>query len=403
MAVSVKLCREKKMPEQNPLPAKSKLRNKLLFFICFLLALFLILAYTRTNAIKNLTVETNTQAIPIVASYIVKPGPATEEIILPGNVQAWHEATIYARTNGYIKKWYVDIGSKVKAGDLLAVIESPEVDAQLQQAEADLRTAIANEGLAQSTAKRWVSLLKTDSVSKQETDEKVSTAQAMVATVNAAKANRDRLLQLVGFEKVIAPFNGIISSRTTDIGSLINAGSGTTAVPLFHLVQSDPIRIYVQIPQTYASQVTSNMIVSLHFSEHPGKSFPAKLFQTANAIDPNTRTLLAQFTAPNPNDLLLPGGYTEVHFKMPMSVHLVRIPVNTLLFRAEGLQVGVIDSNNKVSLRKVTISRDFGNEVEISTGLQSGDRIILNPSDSLYNGQVVRLQKTTSQQGPSKK
>lgn len=383
------------------MPKKTQLsiQSKILFLSCFLLIFVLILVYLRVNTTKNLAIETKTRAVPIVATIIVKPGPATEEIILPGNVQAWHEATIYARTSGYIKKWFVDIGSKVKAGDLLALIESPEIDAQLQQAEADLKTAIANEGLAQSTAKRWVNLLKTDSVSKQETDEKVSTAKAMVATVNAAKANRDRLQQLVSFEKVIAPFDGIISSRTTDIGALINAGSGTAAAPLFHLVQSDPIRIYVQIPQTYASQIKPNMTVSLHFSEHPGKSFPAKLYQTANAIDPNTRTLLAQFTAPNPNGLLLSGGYTEVHFKMPMPVHLVRIPVNALLFRAEGLQVGLIGPDNKVKLQKVTISRDFGSEVEVNTGLKPGDRIILNPSDSLSNGQKVRLQ----QQGSTKK
>lgn len=390
------------MRKDSQFSPKSKFRKKMFLLICWLLILVSIFIYLRLNATHQLIRETHSQAVPIVATLIVKPGPSNEEIILPGNVQAWHEATIYARTNGYIKKWFVDIGSRVKAGELLALIESPEIDAQLQQAEANLKTAIANEGLAQTTAKRWVNLLKSDSVSKQETDEKVSTAEAWVANVNAAKANRDRLLQLVSFERVTAPFDGVISSRTTDIGSLINAGSGNS-VPLFHLVQSDPLRIYVQIPQNYASKIKANMVVSLHFSEHPGKSFPAKLYQTANAIDPRTRTLLAQFISANPNGELLPGGYTEVHFKMPISLSLVRIPVNTLLFRAEGLQVGVVDSNNKVSLRKITISRDFGNEVEVSSGLKSGERIILNPSDSLFNGQQVRLQKEITPKGSLKK
>lgn len=381
------------MAEASQLSAKSKVRRRVFIFICLALVIFIILAYWRVRAEHRLTSETNWAATPVVATLIVRPGPGIEEIVLPGNVQAWHEATIYARINGYIRKWHVDIGSRVKIGDLLAEIEAPEVDAQLQQAEADLRTAIANEILAQITAKRWLNLVKTDSVSKQETDEKVSTAKAMTATVIAAQANRDRLKELVGFERVIAPFDGIISSRTTDIGDLINAGSGTMAVPLFRLVQVNPLRIYVQIPQTYANNINRDMIVSLYFAEHPGKNFSAKLLQTADAINPRTRTLLAQFIASNPKGELLAGGYTEVHFKMPLSKQLVRIPVNALLFRAQGLQVGVVDSNNKVTLRKITLSRDFGTQVEVDSGLKAGDRVVLNPPDSLFNGEKVRLQE----------
>jgi RND family efflux transporter MFP subunit len=381
----------------------TKKNKRLVIASSLVFAFFLFFVVLRVLAENQLAEETTANAIPVVATLLVKPGPATEKIILPGNVQAWHEATIYARTNGYIKKWYVDIGDKVKTGDLLAEIDSPEVDAQLQQAEADLRTALANLGLAETTAKRWVGLLKTDSVSKQETDEKVSSAEALQATVKAATANRNRLKELVGFEKVIAPFDGTISLRSTDIGDLINAGSGQAEVALFHMVKADPLRIYVQIPQTYASQVTPNMIVSLHFAEHPGKSYKAKLFQTANAIDPKTRTLLAQFIAENPKGELLAGGYTEVHFKMPLLKQLVRIPVNALLFRREGLQVGVVDSDNKVTLKSITISRDFGDEVEVNTGLKIGERIILNPPDSLFNGEEVHLQKETNHQEPAKK
>jgi RND family efflux transporter MFP subunit len=345
----------------------------------------------RIRADAALEKETHHLAMPVVQTMVAQPGPASENMVLPGNVQAWHEATIFARTNGYIKKWYVDIGSRVKEGDLLAVIESPEVDAQLRQAEADLQTAIANEGLALSTAKRWVALLKTDSVSKQETDEKVSNAKAMTALVIAARANRDRLRDLVSFERVVAPFDGTISSRTTDVGDLINAGSGTNDVPLFQIVQSNPLRIYVQIPQLYSSSLTPDMSISLHFAEHPGKSFPAKLFQTASAIDVTTRTMQAQFTAENPKGELLPGGYTQVHFKMPLSTKLIRLPVNTLLFRAPGLQVATLDKQGKIQLKSITISRDFGTEVEVSSGVTAGERIVLNPPDSLNNGERVRV------------
>lgn len=379
------------MLDENQEPTNSKFSRNIIIAICLILLLAFIIIFFRVQAKMKLRATTNAQAIPVVATLITKPGPSSEEIILPATVQAWHDATIYARINGYIKKWYVDIGSHVKAGDLLAEIEAPEVDAQLHQAEADLNTAIANEDLALITAKRWVNLLKSDSVSKQETDEKVSNEKATAALMVAAQANRDRLRELVAYERVIAPFDGTISLRAIDIGSLINAGSGSNNFPLFHIVQSDPLRIYVQIPQTYVSNIKPDMVVSMHFSEYPGKSFPAKLYQTADAIDVASRTLQAQFWANNPKKELLPGGYTEMHFNMPLSPKLIRLPVNTLLFRAENLQVGVVDSNNKVSLRTITISRDFGNEVEISTGIKAGERVILNPPDALFEGQEVRL------------
>lgn len=369
------------------------------YFLCVILVIALIIIFLRIHAEKKLRKETNLQAIPVVATLTVKPGPAIEEIVLPGNVQAWHEATIYARTNGYIKKWYVDIGSRVKTGDLLAEIESPEVDAQLKQTQADLNTAIANASLAASTAKRWMQLVKTNSVSKQERDEKVSAAEATAAIVKATRANRDRLRELVSFERVTAPFDGVISSRTTDIGSLINAGSGRTVVPLFRIVQAHPLRIYVRIPQIYTESIKATMTVTLRFAEHPGKSYPAKLLETASAIDVPTRTLLAQFIANNDKDEILPGGYTEVHFKMPMSSQFVHIPVNTLLFRQEGLQVATLTETNEVALKSITVRRDFGNKVEVNTGLTPGERLILNPPDSLFNGEKVRL---ASQPEPKK-
>ena len=305
-------------------------------------------------------------------------------------MRAWHEANVYARTNGYVKSWMVDIGGRVKTNDLLALIESPEVDAQLRQAYADVRNAKANYLLAAVTAKRWVKLLKTDSVSKQETDEKVSAEKATYAILASARANLQRLSDLVGFERVNAPFDGIITSRTTDIGALINSGS-TPNVPLFHIVQADPLRIYVRVPQNYASRITRDMIVTLHFSQNPDKVYSAKLVETAKAINLNTRTLLTQFETDNKDYKILPGGYTEVRFAMPVPDQIVQLPVNTLLFRAQGMQVATIDGDNKVKLIKINISRDFGTYVEVNSGVTAGESIILNPSDSIFDGQQVRI------------
>lgn len=353
--------------------------------------ILLVVICIRIYAAITLKKETLSQAIPVVNVIAAQKGGGTEPIILPGNVQAWHEATIYARTSGYIKKWYVDIGSHVKGGQLLAEIETPELDAQLRQAEADLNTAIANNNLAQSTALRWANLLKSHSVSKQEADEKTSSASALKAIVIASQANVDRLKQLVSFERIVAPFDGVITSRTTDIGSLINAGSSTTGVALFQIVQSNPLRIYVRVPQTYSSRITPNMVVSLSFAEHPGQKFSAKLLETSQALDPVTRTLLAQFVVENKEGTLLAGGYTEVTFTLPVPATEIRLPVNTLLFRAEGLSIAVVDKNNKVVLKPVKISRDFGSEVEVQSGIQPGEKIIINPPDSLVSGQSVRI------------
>lgn len=344
------------------------------------------------RVIKNIILrnQTNRDAVTAVAVIKATPTPTVEEIILPGNVSAWHEATIYARTNGYVKQWKTDIGSYVKTGDLLAEIETPELNAQLRQAEADLKTAQVNNQLAQSTAKRWTNLLKTNSVSQQETDEKISDALAKAALVNSVRANRDRLRELVSFERVIAPFDGVITSRTTDIGSLISDGS-TNQRPLFHIAQANPLRIYVKVPQNYSSRVTPEMTVELSFAEHPDKIYSAKLLETAKAIDPLSRTLLAQFVTENKNYDLLPGGYTQVHLKFPAVKGNVRLPVNTLLFRKEGLQIATLDENSCVLLKSIKIVRDFGNEVEVDSGVKPGETVIVNPPDSLITGQHVRI------------
>lgn len=369
-----------------------KIPKPLIFIFIVVFIFILINVVFRIYAHLNLKQQTIKNELPLVATITAKSIGGTEQFILPGNVKAWHEATIYARTNGYIKKWYVDIGSKVKKGDLLAVIETPELDAQLKQAEADLNTAIANSKLAQISSKRWQNLIKTQSVSQQEVDEKVNSAAALEALVIAAKANVNRLQELVNFERVIAPFDGIITARHTDLGALINQGS-TGNVPLFEIAQIDPLRIYVKIPQNYSARITPNMSVHLKFAEHPGQEFQAQLIETAHAIDPTTRTLLAQFKVDNQKGLLLAGGYTTVLFTLKMPADAIRIPVEALLFQAAGMQVAILDKNNHVQLRAINITRDFGDEVEIQTGIKPGEKIILYPPDSILNGQEVRVSK----------
>ena len=320
----------------------------------------------------------------------VAKGPAQEIIVLPGNIQAWHDATIYARTNGYITRWYYDIGSYVKAGDLLAEIASPEVNSQLRQTQAQLKTAEVNYRLAKITAKRWVYLYKTHSVSKQEVDEKVSDEKAQAAIVASTRANRDRLLDLSSFEKVIAPFDGFVASRTTDVGRLINAGSGSP-VPLFRIVQSDPLRLYVRVPQNEAAQIQPELVAKIQVSQHPGKWYLAKLLDTAKAIDLTTRTLLVQFMVSNPQHELLSGSYGETQLMLPSKKNSVVIPVNTIIFQSKGAQVAVLTNKSTIHLKKIMIGRDYGTHVEVVSGLTPGEKIILNPPDSLVEGEAVKL------------
>ncbi len=317
---------------------------------------------TRIEASSSLHDRTEQQAVPTVSVMQVASGPTAEEIVLPGNVQAWHEAPIYARTNGYIKDWKTDIGARVKEGDLLAEIETPEIDAQTHQAEADLATAQANNDLSQTTAKRWAVLLKTNSVSKQEADEKFGDAAAKEALVASAKANLDRLKQTEDFKRVVAPFDGVITARNTDTGSLINAGSSGNGPELFHIVETDKLRVYVQVPEYDASYIKPDLTAALRFAENPQKAFTAALERTADAIDPVSRTLLIQLVNDNASGELMPGSYAEVHIKLPQSADAVHIPVSTLIFRSEGMQVATIDGDGKALLKKITIGRDYGKE-----------------------------------------
>ena len=302
----------------------------------------------------------------------------------------WHGATVYARAKGYLKFWYVDIGYHVRKGDVLAVIDRPELDAQLHEAESYLSYATAQNDLAQITAKRWVNLLKTDSVSKQATDDKTYGAASLAATMFQARANFNKLRAFVNFETVVAPFDGVISSRQTDIGDLINIGSNPAeAQPLFQIVQSDKLRLYVNVPQTYSTKITPNMTVYLRFAEHPGRVFTGKLLKTAENIDASLQTLQAEFWVDNRDGVLFPGGYTMVEIPIEHPQASVILPVNTLIFQAAGLQIATVDDTGHVVFKNIDIATDFGKKVRVEHGIQPGEHIIINPPDSLYAGQRV--------------
>ena len=351
---------------------------------------------SRKKAEADLTQATATAAIATVNVVYPKADDPTDEIILPGNTQAFTDAPIFARTNGYVKSWHVDIGTRVKKGQLLAVIETPEIDQQLQQARADLQTAQANLRQAEITADRWQALWKTDSVSKQETDQNVSNFHAMKATVDSNIANVRRLEELQGFQKIYAPFDGVITARNTDIGALINSGASTPGQELFHLAAINTLRVFVAVPQLYSQAVRPGATASLTLDEFPGKTFAGTIARNSNSIDPASRTLLVEVDVDNRSGTLFPGAYVRVRLKLLQSANSVTVPANTLLFRSEGLRVGVV-RNGRAELVPVTIGRDYGSSVEVVSGLQPTDRVILNPSDSLISGTTVQVNAPPAQ------
>lgn len=345
----------------------------------------------RERAKAALRKETNELAIPNVAVIPARRGALQQEIVLPGNMEAFIDSPIYARTNGYLKKWYHDIGANVRAGELLAEIETPEVDAQLDQARSDLNTARANMKLAQLTAERYESLKNTDSVSKQDVDTAVSDYAAKKAMVGSAQGNVNRLEQLQSFEKVYAPFEGVITARHTDVGYLINSGNAGPAQELFRMAAIQRLRVFVNVPQQYSPEARPGLTADLTLPQFPERRFRGTLVRTANSIDLASRTLLVEVDVENPKGELLPGAYTEVHLKIPSNVLTFILPVTALIFQAQGMQVAEVDSNNRAQLKPVTIGRDFGAEVEITAGLTGLERIINNPPDSLVSGEDVRI------------
>jgi RND family efflux transporter MFP subunit len=387
-------------------------RRGALFFAAIALVVVAAVIYfgihSRATAESLLKQRTEKAAIPIVDVVFPKEGAPTDEIVLPGVTQAFIDAPIYARTNGYLLHWYFDIGAHVKKDQLLAVIDTPEVDQQLEQARADLDTAQANVAIAKITADRWQELVSDGSVSQQETDQDVINLKAMQATQQANAANVRRLEQLQSFEKIYAPFDGVITARGTDIGALIDAGAGGSSAAagvsagassepreLFHMAATDTLRVYVAVPEVYSPDARSGGSATLTLDEFPSETFRGTIVRNTNSIDLASRTLLVEVDIDNPTGRLLPGAYVFVHLKLPDTTHSVTIPADTLIFRKEGLQVALV-RDGKARLVSVKINHDYGNSVEIVSGLQPTDAVIVDPSDSLIDNTPVRVDNNSA-------
>ena len=345
----------------------------------------------RARAMTTLTSETRELAIPSVSVVEAKRGAPTESLILPGTLQAYTDAPVYARTGGYLKRRLAEMGEHVKAGQLLAEIDAPELEQQLQQARADLATAEANLRLAQVTADRYQDLVKTESVSKQDADTASGTLDARKAAVQSARHNVQRLEQLQGFTRIVAPFAGVVTARNTDVGALIDSGaSGGTARELFHVAVTNRLRLFVNVPQVHVHNAKPGLKADVTLAEFPGRTFQGALVRTAQAIDPSSRTLLAEFEVPNDKGELLPGGYADVHLALDTPTTTLVLPVNTLLFRSEGLRVAVV-RGDRIALVPITIGRDYGTSVEVVSGLGEHDLVVTSPPDSIVEGQTVKL------------
>jgi len=350
----------------------------------------------RKSETDALAKETEAVSIPTVAVVQPQSEAGNDELVLPGNLLAFEESPIFARTNGYLLRWYKDMGSKIQKGELLAAIDTPEVDQELSQAKASREQIVAALALAKISADRWANLRKSDSVSQQEADQQASGYQQAQANLAAADANVRRLEELESFKNVYAPFSGVLTRRNVDPGALINSGAGAAGRELFDIARVDPLRVYVSVPQAYASNMKAGMKASVTLQEFPGQKFMGMVARTADAIDPATRTLNTEVDVPNKDGKLLPGSFGQVHFATGTSVPRITIPVNAMLFRAEGPRVAVVDKDSKVRLRPINIGRDFGATLEILGGLEVSDQIVINPSDSLEEGQQVHVAKPST-------
>ena len=375
---------------RKPLPSNLKLKAVVVLIVAIGVVAWGITSRSKDQA--GLAQLVQEQANPIVK--VIQPSQTKEApaLVLPGTLQAYYSASVYARVNGYLKSWSVDIGTPVKSGQVLAVIETPELDQQLKQSEANLETALANERLTEITSNRWKNLLASDSVSKQEADEKNGDNEAKKALVVAAKADVDRLRALASFKQITAPFDGVVTARKTDIGALINAGHDA-GHELFTVADTRKLRLYVNLPQSYSHKISVGMKADLEVPSFPGKTFEATLTANSGAVNENSGTTLIELEVDNKAIELMPGGYGNVHFKLPVDSSLVQVPASALVFRKEGLSIATLTADNHVAFRKIQISHDQGSVVEIATGLSTTDRIIDNPPDSLENGDLVRVNR----------
>src|SRR5271167_4897234 len=350
---------------------------------------------SRVRAGRTARADAAQSAVTPVSVILPTRAAPAQEVILPGNVQPFSSSPIYSRTNGYLRKWYVDIGARVKQGQLLAVIDAPEVDQQVEQSTSNLDTAKANLTLAEITKNRYQALLTKKAVSRQDVDNAVGSYNANKAIVEANQANVKQLQALQSFEKIYAPFDGVVTARNTDIGDLINSGSGSgVKTDLLHIAQPGKLRVYVNVPEEYSQGMKVGMTAGLSLAEFPGRRFQGKLVRTAEAINLTTRTLLIEIQVDNPTGTLLSGSYAEVHLKIPGQASTLLLPVNALLFRSEGLRAGVV-KDGKVVLTAVTPGHDFGNQIEVVSGLKPDDQVIINPPDSIMTGQQVQIVQAT--------
>jgi RND family efflux transporter MFP subunit len=382
--------------------SKRGLRLAGLVIAVILIAVVVIGLITRATQASNLKTWTQEQAVPTVNVVMPVPGAKGPVLDLPGRLEAYVRAPIYAQVSGYLKEWKTDIGAPVKAGELLGEISTPEIDQQLLQARADLASAKANADLAAITAKRWQAMLGSDSVAQQDVDQRTGDYAAKVALMKAAQANVDRLVATKAFARLIAPFDGVVTARDTDVGALINAGGGT-GPELFVVSDIHKLRVYVQVPQAYGPSIHQGSDAVLVVPEYPGREFHAQVVATSNAVNATSGTTLVQLMVDNTDNKLMPGSFAHVHFSLPVDTAALRVPASSLIFDNAGLRVATVDGDNKVAFKPVSILFDYGKTVEIGSGLQSGDRVIESPPDGIKNGDPVKIATNDASDKPHEK
>jgi RND family efflux transporter MFP subunit len=385
------------------LPPRRGVRIAGVVALVLVIVLVIIGLTTRVFEARHLKTWTDAQNVPSVTVATPKREGAGATLQLPGRIEAYTQAPMYARTGGYLKSWKVDIGGKVKAGQLLAEIETPDLDQQLLQAKADLASAQANEALAATTAKRWQAMLASDSVAKQEVDEKTGDYTAKRALANAAKANVDRIEATKGYARIVAPFDGVVTARNTDVGALINAGSTGGGQPLFVVSDVSKLRVYVQVPQTFVPSIPAGATAQLTVPEYPGRTFTAKVDASAQAVNASSGSTLLQLSVANADGQLMPGSFTTVQFKLDASAAGLRVPASALIFDASGLHLATVGANGKVAFKTVTIQHDYGKTVEIGSGIGPDDRVIDSPPDGLVNGDSVKIAPPQAKDKPDGK
>ncbi|HEX3754886.1 MAG TPA: efflux RND transporter periplasmic adaptor subunit [Rhizomicrobium sp.] len=383
-------------PENDRNLMRRNLRRMAIGGGCVLVAIVIVGSYTRFVQASNLKTWTAATEIPTVALLSPDASGKGQPLVLPGTLQAYYDAQIYSRVPGYVHAWYKDIGAHVKQGELLATIDTPELDQQISQARADLGEAVAAQKLSATTAGRWESLLPLDAVSKQDVEEKEEDLASKSGAVKAAQANLDRLLAMKQFARITAPFDGVVTKRTADIGALVNAGPASNGDPLFAVADTHALRVYVNVPQSYSARIVPGMTASLTLPEYSGRHFPAKLLSTSNAISAQSSSLLVEFEAQNPDGLLKPGEYAQVSMGNAAGVQSLRLPASALIFRAAGLEVATLGPGNRIVMKPIAIGTDMGTQVTVASGLSPHDRVVDNPPDSLANGDKVRIGTTNA-------